>query len=139
MKDTTLRVYNSAITTSAAPGRQPRRRPPSESEWTLRFGASAAGGQDPANYVGVCSAAGDGYDPIRDVPEPAVSSPVRVTLTHKDWGDKSGEYARDIRSAVGTGQEWDVAVSCSVADADVTLAWLDLNSTVPAGGQPGPA
>jgi len=135
LKDTTLRVYNSVITTgTGAPAQVGQAAQPSEGDWSLKFGAVAAGHQDPANYIGVSAQASDGYDPANDVPEPpALASAVRVTLAHEDWGERSGDYARDIRGAVGMRQEWDVVVSCTAPEADVSLNWSELNATVPAG------
>ncbi len=134
LKDTTLRVYNSVITAGATAPVASAAEKPSESSWTLKFGASIAGAQDPANYIGVAPAATDGYDVAGDVPEPpALSTPVKVYIRHDDWGVQSGAYAKDVRGLVGTAQQWDVTVECASAGADVTVAWPDLNATVPAG------
>lgn len=134
-RDTTLVVYNSVITMGQdAERRPPRAEPPTEANWTLRFGASVAGAQDPANYIGVASAATDGFDFGHDVAEPpALNSPVRVFMKRDDWGEHAGRYVKDVRGALGMGQEWDVTVECAQADADVTLSWPELNSSVPAG------
>ena len=133
LKDTTLVMYNSVIT-SEAPSATPTKAQPTETEWSLRFGASVSGGCDPANYIAVSPAASDGYDAGLDVPEPpALAGPVRVTMVRSAWGERSGDYAKDVRGSVGAGQEWDVKVECTQPDADVTVTWPDLNSEVPAG------
>jgi hypothetical protein len=131
LKDTKLIIYNSAVSASNA---RPAAPPPapSDSQWQLRLVASAAGGVDPANYVGICSGATDGYDPGRDVPEPpALNTPVRLYIDHPDWGGAAAQYVRDVRGALGRGQTWDVSVECTEPGADVTVSWPDLNATVP--------
>ena len=135
LKDTTLVVYNSAITGQEPKGTErAEAKAPTEGEWLIRFGAVAAGGQDPANYIGVAPSATDAYDIGQDVPEPpALASPVRVYMPRQDWAAQSGQYAKDVRGALGTGQEWDVIVECAEAGADVTLTWPELNATAPAG------
>ncbi len=133
LKDTTLRLYNGVIT-GASTGAKASSQAPSVDNWVLKFGASAAGGQDPANYIGVTAAATDGYDAGADVPEPpAVSSPVRVFMARDDWGTAAGQYVKDVRGAVGTAQVWGVTVECAQADTDVTLSWPEINAQVPAG------
>lgn len=134
-RDTTLVVYNAVITMDEGAAPTPARpEPPSENRWTLRFGASAAGGKDPANYIGIAPAATDSFDFGHDVAEPpALDNPVRVYMKRDDWGEHSGRYVKDVRGALGLGQEWDVTVECAQADADVTLSWPELNATVPAG------
>lgn len=131
LKDTKLVLYNSSVTTSAA---KPAAPPPAptDAQWQLRLVATAAGGVDPANYIGISSGASDGYDPGRDVPEPpALKSPVRLYMDRSDWGDAAGQYVRDVRGALGRGQTWDVAVECTEPGADVTISWPDLGTTVP--------
>jgi hypothetical protein len=135
LKDTTLVLYNSVITSGDKPValKAEKPGPPTANEWVLRFGASVAGGCDPTNYVGVAPGAGDGYDVAHDVGEPpALASPVRVYLRHSDWGERSGRYAKDMRGALGAGQTWEVTVACDRPNADVTITWPELNATVPA-------
>lgn len=132
LKDTTLVTYNSLMTTSAVTEQRRERSTPTADRWTLRFGATVAGGCDPANYIAVDPQASDGYDPGLDVPEPpALNTPVRVTMSRPEWGERGGDYAKDVRGATGLGQEWDVCVICAQANVDVTVSWPDLNATVP--------
>ncbi len=135
LEDTTVVMYNSQIsTTQQRPRVAARAAAPTVQNWTLRFGASMAGGCDPTNYVGIAPGAGDGYVKGKDVPKPpALSAPVRVYLEHTDWGAASGRYAKEVRGALGAGQKWDVTVACDRPNADVTVSWPDLNTTVPAG------
>lgn len=134
LKSTTLVVYNSNVSTAQANVRTAdAAKVATDGDWSLKLVASGAGGYDPANVIAVASGATDGFDAGKDVPKPpAVNSPVRVSLAHADWGDQSGSYARDVRGAVGTRQEWDVTVECTQPGSDVTLAWPELNRAVPA-------
>jgi hypothetical protein len=132
LKDTKLVVYSSSVTTSAA-SKAAAPAAPADDQWQLQLCASAAGGVDPANFIGICGGATDGYDAGRDVPEPpALRSPVRLYMDRPDWGSAAAQYVRDVRGALGRGQSWDVSVECTEPGADVTISWPDLGSTVPA-------
>jgi hypothetical protein len=132
LKNTTLVLYNSVGASAAKPATLANATP-STDNWSLRFGAAVSGGLDPTNYVGVSCAASTGGDSL-DVPEPpAVSSGVSVFMPRNSWGQRAGNYARDIRPPVVGSEQWDVVVTCAQPAADVTVSWPDLNATVPAG------
>lgn len=134
LKDATLVVYNPGATAAARP-LKPKQATPAAvgpDNWLLQLQATSGQYTDPVNYVGVSSRATDGYDLGQDVAEPpAIVDTLRLTMPRSSWGAGSGNYAKDVRGSLGERQEWDLEVSCRLANAPVTLAWPRLNATVP--------
>lgn len=107
-------------------------QPKDERAWSLRLCATAEGYVDPSNYIGVASTATAGYDPMHDVPEPPpLVQGVQLSMNRPGWGQHAGQYAKDIRG-VDDDAEWDIEVSCALANTKVAVSWPDLNSAVPA-------
>lgn len=132
LKDTELVLYN-ATSSAAAPAATPAKQTVTTDNWSLRFGATMAGGADPANYIGVAPTASSAADSL-DVPEPpALNGAVSVTMQRSGWGSRSGAYARDLRAPLTGPEQYDVEVTCQSAAADVTISWPEINATVPAG------
>ena len=71
----------------------------------------------------------DGNDPL-DIPRtPPFSSPyLYASVTHTDWGTKSGDYATDIRKPVKQAQtDWRFKISTDAAGGTVRLKWQASN------------
>jgi len=131
-KDTTLRLYAPSLGGAGVSPVDSVGSFESADGWQLQIIASAGGDVDPSNYIGVASSATNGYDPGLDVTEPpSVGSAVQCYQSRADWGQYSGNYARDIRSSTGGLQSWDITVSCQLSGVPVSLRWPQLNSVVP--------
>lgn len=129
LKDATLVVHNTGATSASVRPRQAAEpaAAPTATNWNLRLQARAAQYMDPSNYVGISAAATDGYDIGVDVSEP----PPLVDSLQLYMPASRGNLAKDMRSAVAGRQEWDVEVSCRLADTPIEITWPTLNSSVP--------
>jgi hypothetical protein len=130
LKDATLVVHNTSSTAgvvAAKPVRPARTVAPSAGNWLLQLQARAGKYEDPANYVGVASAATDGYDIGADVSEP----PPLVDSLRMYMPASQGNLAKDMRSAAATRQSWDVEVACRLVNTPITVSWPTLNASVP--------
>jgi len=90
--------------------------------WTMQLGAHSKSLHDANNVIGVGGRAAETYD-LQDVPKPPLVGPyVGLALEHKDWGNKSGLYAQDIRSN-SSNHSWSVVVTTDQVNSDVTVNW----------------
>lgn len=90
--------------------------------WLLQFGAHARNLNDTYNFIGVGSAAQDGYDRL-DVPKPPAAGPfVSIGISHADWEKRSGLYAQDVRSS-GASKTWTLVSNTDQPNTDVTVNW----------------
>ncbi len=135
LQDADLIVYNPSISAVASVQSTPAAalsRAASDG-WSLQLSAECGEYLDPVNYIGIHPQGTDGYDTGLDLAEPpALSSGLSLYMPQRDWGSKSGHYVRDVRSALGGVQTWDVEVSSSLSGAPVRLSWDGINETVPA-------
>lgn len=130
LKDATLVVHNTGNTAvAAAPRPKPKAVAPSDSNWLLQLQARAGQYEDPINYIGVSSAASDGYDIGLDVSEP----PPLTDSLQMYMPSGVGHFAKDMRSASQGRQEWDVEVACRLTNTPINITWPTLNATVPRG------
>ena len=109
-----------------------------EDGWLLPLVVSADGMQDASTWVGCAASASDGYDAGVDMPKPpppGMGPSVWAAVRHSDWGDDSGAYAMDVRSAATAGTKWTVSVSTTQVEGKVAVRWPDL-SGVPANVRP---
>jgi len=131
-QDTTLELYGSTSLMEAKKSTGTSSTI-SADNWQLQLVVSAGDMLDPTNIIGVAANASDGYDAGQDVLEPpAVVDGLQVYIPHRQWGEKAGFYARDIRGAGADVQTWDIEVVCSLSQTPVTLQWPDVNAKVPA-------
>lgn len=134
LRDCTLEIYNPNSSIAAAPRTQQSdtgSSRPTVDNWRLKLSASAAGGQDPTNYIGVAPEGTDAFDLGLDLSEPpAVTDDVRLYMCN---AQASGQYVRDIRSGARGHNEWDVTVATSSPNTEVAVTWPNLGMTVPDG------
>jgi len=102
----------------------------SESLWRFRLSARTEAAMDRSNALGLQDGAAAGFDPF-DLPKPPLPPGpwVRVAFAHPDWGERSGEYRRDLRAPGSEGETWEIEVRGSTAGEPVTL---ELSEIVPA-------
>jgi hypothetical protein len=92
--------------------------------WTLNLKASAGDAADTANRLGISSHATDGYDSYKILKPPVFGSRyINMAFSHDNWGDKSGEYGVDIRSASVGSKTWDFNVQTNIANTTANLTW----------------
>jgi len=132
-RDTTVQLYGGV---SAFQAEDEAKAQPaiSADNWQLRMVASADNAFDPTNIIGVALNASDGYDPGQDVVEPpAMVNGLQVYFPQRNWGDRAGYYARDIRGAGAAVHTWELEAVCGLSQTPVTLRWPELNAMVPGG------
>ena len=92
--------------------------------WVLNLLAQAGDKYAAPGYLGVNRSATDGFDRYKLETPPSIGTEgVTLTFEHSDWGDKSGNYTMDVRSAAQTQQSWNFTVNSSVTNAPVVLRW----------------
>lgn len=133
LKEATLIVHNPTGGVGAL-ANTPRQESSSarDNGWLLQLQAHAGKYQDPVNFIGVSSAATDGYDPGIDVsaPPPLVDV-LNMYFPKNDWGHRSGNFVKDVRSDAAQRHVWDVEVACKLTNVPVTISWPEINQTVP--------
>ncbi len=108
-------------------------RPPGNAtgDWKIDLTAEAGDQHKSTGYLGVSRAAADGFDRNKVAAPPTIGTEnVSLTFDHSEWGDKSGHYAVDVRSAGLTAQTWNFTVTSSVMNAPITLHWPSI-ATIP--------
>jgi hypothetical protein len=87
---------------------------------------------DAVNDLGVDPRAADAFDDL-DLREPPLPPGpwVRLVFPHREWDRMSGLYRRDLRSALGAGQTWEVEVLSGAAGEVVTLDLTELAGLPP--------
>lgn len=99
--------------------------------WSLDLTAVSADVHSAPGRLGVNRSASNGYDRFKLEAPPAVGTQnITLTFDHSDWGDKSGKYSMDVRSATATTNSWDFTVASTMQNQPVTLAWAGI-ATVP--------
>ncbi len=134
LRDAALVMYNPAVTTTVVERPRPAKlsNVPTRDQWTLKISAYSGQFQDPVNYIGVHPEGTQGYDIGLDLNEPpALAQGLALYMPQPDWGSRAGHYVRDVRSSLSARQEWDIEVASTLSRAPVTLAWEELNRTVP--------
>ena len=135
-KDTQLVLYSpGSFGASTRPQTAPAKiAQPTQDNWSLHLAANVGTSQDPANIIGVSTAASTGYTPGQDIPKPpALSDTCRAYVACRDLGAQSGSYARRLLPPGAATNVWSFEVSSSLSRADAALSWPELNATVPAG------
>lgn len=96
--------------------------------WSVNLVAKVGDAVDSQNLIGIDSRASEGYDKL-DVEEPPVFNDyVQLSFTHSDWVDKTGRYASDFRSSIGTGKTWEFSVKTDTLNKDVSISWPGIAS-----------
>lgn len=99
--------------------------------WKLDLIARAGEFSAVPGTLGVAPGATDGYDRFKLETPPAVGTrSVSLAFEHNDWGDRSGKYSVDVRSAGTTTHVWEFTVTSSVPNTPITLTWPNV-ATVP--------
>lgn len=128
-EDTRVIIYSSNM--GAASDATEIARPSNDDGWLLTLCARGGNSVDPANYIGVSSAATEGYDPGWDVPKPPpLTDGVRLSMQRSGWGEHAGAYAMDVRAA-GQSNSWDIEVAAAPGTGEVEISWPGLNAEVP--------
>ncbi|HSV74308.1 MAG TPA: carboxypeptidase regulatory-like domain-containing protein [Chthonomonadales bacterium] len=94
------------------------------SGWSLNLRAASGDLRDNYNFVGVSRSAVDGFDRFKVEKPPVIGDRfVHMTIDNPDWGERSGGYGVDIRSASPGARTWQLTVRWANTDAPVTLTW----------------
>jgi len=95
--------------------------------WTANLRVEADGLADADNRLGVATGATDGFDGFK-VEKPPVFGErfVYLTFDHPDWGERSGGYGVDLRSASSAPRTWNFTVATSVGQSTAVLSWPDV-------------
>ncbi len=92
--------------------------------WTLNVRANVGDVKDEDNHLGVTSRATNGFDGYKSEKPPVFGSRfVYLTFDHKDWGERSGGYGVDLRSASTLTNTWDFSVQTNVANSSASISW----------------
>lgn len=100
---------------------------PRPGHFRLQLSAHGKNTTDSQTFFGITGDGQPGVDKY-DVPKPpmAPDGKLSVSIQHGDWGNQSGAYAQDIRSAAATNQTWEFTVDAA-EEGDVTLTWPNLS------------
>ncbi|MFQ6096419.1 MAG: hypothetical protein ACE5O2_01745 [Armatimonadota bacterium] len=99
--------------------------------WTAELQASVGGLRASGRRFGIEAEASDGFGLEDIMSPPCAYSPdgrLDVCFVHEDWGEMSGRYRYDIRSATAAEQAWDVLVETDLPNEAVVVSWPDLTS-----------
>jgi hypothetical protein len=92
--------------------------------WTLNLQARAGTARDEDNHLGVSNRASDGFDGYKSEKPPVFGQQyVYLTFDHKDWGDHSGGYGVDVRSASTGAHSWEFSVQTNVPNTTASISW----------------
>jgi hypothetical protein len=129
LQNTTMVMYPPMIASRVQPA-----APPAQPDgWRLQLVAAANNSLEPCNFIGESSKATSGYSPLFAVGKPpSVDPTLSAALVEKNWGAHSGRFAEVLKPASGR-QQWNLEVTCTQPNAEVSLRWPELNATVPAG------
>jgi hypothetical protein len=88
--------------------------------WEIQITATDGELFNISNYAGMKSLASDNFDKydFRKPPLPFEGG-LLVIFPHKDWGDKSGNYAGDYKALNNSGATWDIKIT---SDKDKTIS-----------------
>lgn len=111
----TIKDSSNALTRSVLQGGQ---------GWSVNLRASVGDVRDDSSHLGVSSRASDGYDGFKAEKPPLIGDRyIYVTFDHDNWGDKSGGYGVDVRSAAIATKAWEFSVKTNVPGQTATLTW----------------
>jgi len=92
--------------------------------WSVNLRVNVGEYRDEDNYFGVTGRAVDGFDRFKAQKPPIVGDRfVYLAFDHDDWGDKSGPYGVDVRSATAAPKTWEFSVQTNVPNTAATLSW----------------
>jgi hypothetical protein len=104
-----------------------------EPAWRIRVEARTGTASDASNELGIENGAEEGFD-RHDALEPP-SAPgdwTRLDFPHSDWGNRMGEYRRDLRAPNSEGETWEIEVRSGSPGEIVTVELSEI-AAVPAG------
>lgn len=91
--------------------------------WALNVRANVGLLRDEDNYLGVSSRAANGFDGFKSEKPPVFGDHyVYMTFDHDNWGDRSGGYGVDVRSASTATNTWEFSVQTTEANATATIS-----------------
>ena len=97
------------------------------SGWSLNIQAQVGSLVDADNYLGVSSRAADGFDGFKAAKPPVFGSDyVYLSFDHKNWGDKSGPYGVDVRSASPGAKSWEFTVQTTAKNSTAMITWPNI-------------
>jgi hypothetical protein len=128
----TLRLPPHAAPVPLQSSAAPRSRLAVEEGWRVRIRARTDAAEDGSNVIGLSPEAGIGYDPL-DLLKPPIppGSWVRAGIEHPDWGEKAGEYRRDLRPPGADGQTWELEIRSGARGEAITLDLSELVAAPP--------
>jgi hypothetical protein len=95
--------------------------------WSVNLRVRVGDTHDDDNYFGMATRAADGFDRYKMEKPPLFGERYTyLTFDHTDWGDKSGGYGVDVRSASTTAKTWEFTVKTNVANSSGTLTWPNM-------------
>lgn len=95
--------------------------------WAANLRVEAGGMSDNDNRFGVAATATDGFDGFKVEKPPAFGERfVYLTFDHSDWGDRSGGYGVDVRSASAAPRTWNFTVATAGERTTAVLSWPDV-------------
>lgn len=102
--------------------------------WRIALGAQTAAAADGSIEMGLCPGARAGFDRLdqRKPPRSPGDAWVRATVAHRDWGQRSGEFRRDLRAPGARGETWEIEVT-SGARAELVRLAIEESASRPPG------
>lgn len=92
--------------------------------WSVNLRVKIGEHYDEGNYFGVTSRAVDGYDPFKSEKPPIVGDQYAyLAFDHANWGDRSGAYGIDLRSASTAPKTWEFSVQTNIPNSTAILSW----------------
>lgn len=92
--------------------------------WSVNLRLNIADTRDEDNHFGVSSRASEGFDGFKVEKPPTFGNRYSyLSFTHPNWGDKSGSYGVDVRSATTGTKTWEFSVQTTVAKSNATISW----------------
>jgi hypothetical protein len=128
-RNATLRIdpVNDRFGRAAANGSNSRAVLQGGQGWSLNLRVKAGTAHDDDNYIGVSSRAVDGFDGFKAEKPPVFGQNyVHMTFDHDDWGERSGGYGMDVRSASVATKTWDFSVRTDVVNGTATIMWPNI-------------
>jgi hypothetical protein len=104
-----------------------KRHSPKEEGWRVEVGLTSGGTHERLASFGVSSGAEWGWDALDWRRPRGVGSRPEVYFEHRDWGERSGEFATDVRGSVGEAESWPMRVR-GVPGQKVELSFYGVSS-----------
>jgi hypothetical protein len=97
--------------------------------WSVNLRVNAGQLRDEDNYLGVSSRAVDGFDQFKAEKPPVFGDKyLALTFDHTDWGQMSGGYGVDVRSASTGTKVWNFTVNTTAANTRASITWPNVST-----------